>query len=88
MAGQPAADAQAALTDQGLSVSLDERTNGKVPAGDAVKTEPAAGETVEVGSEVTLIVSKGPKQVIVPDVVGSERGRGTRRDRGRGPEAR
>ena len=75
VAGQPAADAQTALTDQGLSVTLDERTNGKVPAGDAVKTEPAAGETVEVGSEVTLIVSKGPKQVTVPDVVGSARPR-------------
>ncbi len=71
VSGQSAADAQAALEDQGLVVSLDERTNGKVAAGDAVKTEPAAGQTVEVGSAVTLIVSKGAKQVSVPDVVGA-----------------
>ncbi len=67
---QPAAEAQAALEAEGLVVTSEERTNSKIPAGNAVKTEPAAGETVDVGSDVLLIVSKGPKQVVVPDVVG------------------
>ena len=67
---QPAAEAQAALEDEGLLVDVVERTNAKVSAGNAVKTEPAAGAAVEVGSTVTLIVSKGPKQVEVPDVAG------------------
>ena len=30
--------------------------------------------TVDVGSEVTLVVSKGPKPVIVPEVVGQKKG--------------
>ncbi|HKZ91360.1 MAG TPA: PASTA domain-containing protein, partial [Candidatus Limnocylindrales bacterium] len=33
-------------------------------------TEPAAGSEVQVGSAVSLIVSKGPKQVTVPAIVG------------------
>ena len=68
--GLPAADAQAALEAQGLAVDVQERTNAKVPAGDAVKTQPKAGAEVQAGSTVTLTVSKGPKQVQVPDLVG------------------
>ena len=40
------------------------------PAGQVLGTSPAAGQTVDRGSDVTLIVSSGPKQVPVPDVVG------------------
>ena len=69
----PAADAQAALETEGLTVNVSERSNAKVAAGNAVKTEPAAGQQVDVGTEVTLIVSKGPKPVTVPDVVGDVR---------------
>ncbi len=74
VAGQPAAEAQAGLEAEDLVVVVDERTNAKVPAGDAVKTEPAAGTEVTIGDDVTLIVSRGPKQVDVPDVVGLPRG--------------
>ena len=74
VSGQPAAEAQAALEAEDLAVIVDERTNAKVPAGDAVKTEPAAGTETEIGDEVTLVVSKGPKQVDIPDVVGLARG--------------
>ncbi len=69
----PAAEAQAALESEGLTVNVSERSNAKVAAGTAVKTEPAAGQQVDVGTEVTLIVSKGPKPVTVPDVVGAVR---------------
>ena len=62
------------LENLGLVVQTQERTNSSVAAGNAVKTEPAAGETVPVGSDVLLIVSKGPKQVTVPDVVGLGKG--------------
>ncbi len=70
VAGQEAAAAQAALEAADLVVMPVERTNAKYPAGQAVKTEPAAGTEAEIGAEVTLIVSKGPKQVDIPDVVG------------------
>ncbi len=68
---QPAADAQATLEAEGLVVATEERTNAKIAAGNVVKTEPAAGSEVAVGSTVTLTVSKGPKPVVVPDVVGT-----------------
>ena len=48
--GQPAAEAQAALEAEDLTVVVDERTNAKVAAGDAVKTEPAAGTEIEIGA--------------------------------------
>ena len=73
VSGQTAADAQAALEAEDLTVSAEERTNAKVAKGNAVKTEPAAGTEVEVGDAVTLVVSKGPKQVAIPDVVGLPR---------------
>jgi serine/threonine-protein kinase len=36
-----------------------------------IETVPAVGAQVEVGSTVTIVVSSGPEQVAVPDVVGS-----------------
>ncbi len=68
--GTPAADAQSALEAEGLVVTTQEKTNSTIPAGDAVKTEPAAGTEVDVGSDVLLTISKGPKQETVPDLVG------------------
>ena len=68
---QPEADAIAAIETAGLTVGETKRpTNGNIPAGDAVKTEPAAGAEVDLGSAVTLFVSSGPKQVVVPDIIG------------------
>ena len=45
-------------------------TNGNIPAADAVKTEPAAGSEVESAPR-SRSSSAGPKQVTVPDIVGS-----------------
>ena len=75
MNDQPEADAIAAIEAAGLSVGDTKRpTNGGIPAGNAVKTEPAAGTELDLGTAVTLFVSSGPKQVVVPDVVGLLRG--------------
>ena len=41
-----------------------------VPNGHVIRTDPAAGTTVDVTRGVTLIVSKGPRPVDVPDVTG------------------
>ena len=69
-----AADAEAALTDAGLVVSTEDRSNDNIAAGDAIRTDPAAGETVPVGSEVLLTISTGPAPVAVPDIVGDQEG--------------
>ena len=64
-------DANAAITDAGLTVSeTTSRPNNNVAAGAAITTEPDAGEQVEVGSSVQLILSEGPRQALVPGIVG------------------
>ncbi|HZV72913.1 MAG TPA: Stk1 family PASTA domain-containing Ser/Thr kinase [Conexibacter sp.] len=63
--------AVAQLTDAGLVADrLVRQADATVPAGRVIRTSPAAGQTVARGSSVTLVVSSGPKQVGVPDVVG------------------
>jgi eukaryotic-like serine/threonine-protein kinase len=44
------------------------------PAGTVIRTRPAAGSTAHVGDTVTVDVSKGPRPVKVPDVVGMKDG--------------
>lgn len=41
-----------------------------IPEGQIVSVSPAPGSTVDVRSSVTLTVSKGPKPVSIPDVIG------------------
>jgi eukaryotic-like serine/threonine-protein kinase len=66
--------AAAILTDAGLVVDrVVRQADDAVPDGRVVKTSPAAGQTVDRGSNVTLFVSSGPEQVAVPNVVGLTR---------------
>jgi beta-lactam-binding protein with PASTA domain len=63
--------ASATLIDAGLVVDrVVRQANDTVPEGRTIRTSPAAGTSVDRGSNVTLVVSSGPKQVAVPDVVG------------------
>jgi eukaryotic-like serine/threonine-protein kinase len=50
-----------------------------LPKGLVVRTEPAAGAGATWGSTVTVVVSKGPDLVVVPDVVGLSRGQAEQR---------
>ena len=62
-------DAVQALNDVNLNASKHEIFSQK-PAGQVVAQDPPAGENVVEGTEVVLDVSKGTKQVEVPNVVG------------------
>ena len=63
-------EAQAALEDAGFVVAgFDDQASDTVPEGDVVGTQPAAGTDAPFGSEVTILVSTGPGQRTVPDVV-------------------
>jgi eukaryotic-like serine/threonine-protein kinase len=63
--------ASATLTDAGLVVDrVARQADDAVSKGRVIRTSPAAGTSVDRGSNVTLVVSSGPKQVAVPDVVG------------------
>jgi serine/threonine-protein kinase len=55
------ADAEAALDDAGLELgSVTPETSETVPAGSVIRQDPPAGETVDKGSAVNIVVSSGP----------------------------
>jgi len=69
LAGQSFAQAPAALQQLGLTAARGpDGFSDTVPAGQVVSTSPAAGASVARGGTVTVIVSKGPDMVPVPDV--------------------
>lgn len=69
--GSTEATATAALRDLGFTVSRAEEFHDVLPAGQVIRTEPAAGESIDVGSDVKLIVSRGPTLVDVPPLIGT-----------------
>ena len=74
--GTPVEQAESALRDAKLRPHRDESADQyhpSIPAGQLVALAPAAGTPVELSSEVTLVVSKGPRPVPVPSVTGSSK---------------
>jgi serine/threonine-protein kinase len=67
---------QSAATKQleslGLTVKVTQEFDSDVAKGKCTRTVPGVGEKAQKGSEVELYVSKGAKQVVVPDVVGQD----------------
>ena len=70
VAGQPAAQARATLTDAKFEVNLRTVTNADVDEGLAIDTDPPAGTVATEGDTVVLRVSGGPGDTTVPDVTG------------------
>jgi eukaryotic-like serine/threonine-protein kinase len=69
--GRSEDDAKSAIEGAGLKAgSTQSMASTTVPKGSVVKTDPAAGSSVEKGSEVTLYVSSGPGKTLVPYEVG------------------
>jgi len=67
---QPLANARKRLEDANLLVETQSRPSRSVPAGRVIGSTPPAGENVECGATVTLLVSKGPNLVALEDLVG------------------
>ncbi len=61
------------LNDAGFRVEEEEADSTSVEDGLAIKTVPGAGERIERGSRLRLLISTGPKRVEVPQVVGLSR---------------
>jgi serine/threonine-protein kinase len=59
-----------ALNQADLKVNIDAQDSDDVRQGLAIRTVPGEGEEVEKGTRVRLLVSSGPEQVDVPDLVG------------------
>lgn len=68
LTGQTEAQARTALEQMGLEMKA-VRGDSERPAGRVVSTSPAAGETVDVGSVVEVVISRG-NQFVVPNLRG------------------
>src|SRR5207248_3392200 len=72
--GQTQAAAASAITGAGLTVgAVTMQSSSTVAAGSVISESPPAGTKVASGSPVNLVVSSGPAQVAVPNVVGQTR---------------
>ncbi|WP_366179775.1 PASTA domain-containing protein [Actinomyces timonensis] len=69
--GRTEHDAQTAIIDAGLAVGQTSKEySSSVATGMVISTDPAAGQTLDKGSTVSITVSKGRASATVPDVVG------------------
>ncbi len=67
--GDRVQDARAELEEAGLAVDAERTPSDEEPKGIVLEQDPEEGAEVEEGSLVALVVSSGPEQVEVPDVV-------------------
>ncbi|MGB5065328.1 MAG: PASTA domain-containing protein [Candidatus Competibacter sp.] len=72
--GQPETVAQSILQSAGLTIgTTTKQPDPTMQIGNVIQTTPAAGEQVEIGTAVDLVVSEGfsgPQQCVAPDVTG------------------
>lgn len=68
--GRTQPEAEKILTDKNLLPRIEYEENDNIDAGEVLRQDPPAGENVDSGSVVNLVVSKGAGEEIVPDVVG------------------
>lgn len=73
LAGETQKAAEADLRAIGLTSKASEEFSESVGEGKVISTTPAGGKSVEVGSEVSMVISKGPPPVTVPNVIATDR---------------
>jgi eukaryotic-like serine/threonine-protein kinase len=73
VSGLTAAQATAKLKAAGFKSTTETQPSATVASGHVVSTDPPAGTVAQAGSSVTVLVSGGPAQTSVPDVVGQSR---------------
>jgi beta-lactam-binding protein with PASTA domain/tRNA A-37 threonylcarbamoyl transferase component Bud32 len=71
--GLPADEAADKLREAGFKSARRSEFSDTVKAGRVIGTSPSEGSTVQRGTTVTLIVSRGREKVAVPDVTGKSR---------------
>jgi beta-lactam-binding protein with PASTA domain len=86
-AGETEDDATAKLEAAGFEAAIERVNSDSIEEGQVIHSEPGGGSTATKGSTVTLFVSRGPKLIGVPVVVGSQRETAVQRIRSRGLEA-
>jgi serine/threonine-protein kinase len=83
-AGLSREEATEKLEDAGFGANVETVNSDAVEEGLVIHSEPSAGTSVTNGSDVTLVVSVGPKLAKVPVLVGSQRRLAVEQIRGRG----
>ena len=68
--GLPSSEALVVLAQSGLRWVEVREVSESVPAGGVIRTEPGAGERVESGGQVSVVISEGLGFLVIPDVVG------------------
>jgi serine/threonine-protein kinase len=79
-------EASEELEAAGFETAVERVNSDSVKSGVVIRSEPGGGNTATKGSTVTLFVSRGPKQIKVPVLVGSQREEAVQRIRSRGLE--
>jgi len=67
--GKTQAEADSTLKGEGFAVKVTEEFSDTVAQGTVIRQSPEAGVSLEVGSEVTIVVSKGVESIEVPGVI-------------------
>ena len=70
--GLEEADARRRVRNADLRPTVEQESSTKVPEGTVIRTDPGAGRLIERNSSLTLVVSSGPGEVTVPNVVGED----------------
>ncbi len=71
--GLTAAQASAKLKEAGFRPTTEKQASSTVASGRVISTNPSAGTEAQAGSAVTVLLSSGPAQTTVPDVIGQSR---------------
>ena len=70
--GIPESDARRRVKRADLRVTIERESSTKVPDGTVIRTDPGPGRLTERNSSVTLFVSSGPSESVVPNVIGED----------------
>jgi eukaryotic-like serine/threonine-protein kinase len=68
--GKSSSAAEKAIEAAGFTFGTSSDYSESVPEGVVIRTDPAGGATAPKGSQITAIVSKGPRPFAMPDLVG------------------
>ncbi|MCE5192051.1 MAG: Stk1 family PASTA domain-containing Ser/Thr kinase [Actinomycetia bacterium] len=66
--GKKQAAAEAAIKAAGFKVKVTQDFSDTIPSGTVISQTPDANVSVDAGSTITIVVSKGPGTVVLPDV--------------------
>ncbi len=82
--GKSVSGAREAIEDAGFTFATSSDYSEEVPEDTVIRTEPGGDGTAPKGSEITAVVSKGPRPFAMPDLVGMRLGNAKERARSLG----